>query len=397
CAPARPVSGDQPVDLEHLGVLAVDVDAVGSCEVPDVLRVGVPPVLLRGVLRERRLLALDVARLEREVRLVREVEVVPRDLVAEDRRPLERAQPLGRDRLVVLVDVVKRRLEDGVGSPLVPQLDQELEDLLAMLRERADVEVVDGQVRGGDAELRRRFAHLSRERVRREPLRQRPGRDRERDVAHLRALLDQAGHGRTAAELAVVGVRREHEDALPRVHSATAARAATAVSASAPQNSGSWNSASSARLSTTIAAKASPRPRRTLPPTVAPSARRNASHSAAARSHTSAARPGRPVSTATVVTASCAADGSVPRNPPVPTPTAGWSSAVATPFETSVARAWSARDRPEPPARRSCTCGTATATTATAPAATTTGTSARRRQSTTTAARPPAPSASSAG
>jgi hypothetical protein len=63
-------------------------------------------VLLRGVLRKRRDLALDVPLLEREVGGVRELEVVPRNLVAEHGRALERPQAFLRDRLVILVDVV---------------------------------------------------------------------------------------------------------------------------------------------------------------------------------------------------------------------------------------------------------------------------------------------------
>ena len=90
--------------------------------------------------------------------------------------------------LVVLVDVVQRRLEDEVRLPVVPELDQELEDLLAVVRERPHVEVVHRQVLGRDAELGRRLAHLARERVGREALRQRARRDRERDVADLGAL-----------------------------------------------------------------------------------------------------------------------------------------------------------------------------------------------------------------
>ena len=43
--------GDDPVDLEALRVLAVHVHAVDAREVPDVLGLGVPPVLLRGVAR----------------------------------------------------------------------------------------------------------------------------------------------------------------------------------------------------------------------------------------------------------------------------------------------------------------------------------------------------------
>ena len=110
-----------PVDLEDLGVLAVHVDPVDAGEVPDVLRIGVAAMLLRGVLRERRDLALDVPLLEREVGGVRELEVVPRNLVSEHRRALERTQALLRDRLVILVDVVVRRLEDGVRLQAPPR------------------------------------------------------------------------------------------------------------------------------------------------------------------------------------------------------------------------------------------------------------------------------------
>src|SRR4029453_5498899 len=74
--------GDHAVDLEDLGVLPVDVHAVGAREVPDVLRIGVAPVLLRLVARERRDLALEVTPLERHIGLVPEIEVVPGDLVA---------------------------------------------------------------------------------------------------------------------------------------------------------------------------------------------------------------------------------------------------------------------------------------------------------------------------
>src|SRR5579864_6635366 len=101
------ISGDHAIDLEHLGVLEVHVDAVRAREVPHVFRVCVAAMLLRRVLAERCDLALEMALVEREVRLVGEVEVVPGDLVAEDRRALERAQPLGCDRLMVLVDVVQ--------------------------------------------------------------------------------------------------------------------------------------------------------------------------------------------------------------------------------------------------------------------------------------------------
>ena len=47
------------------------------------------------------------------------------------------------------------------------------------------------------------------------PVRQRPRRDREGDVPHLAARLDEAGHRAPAAELAVVRVRREDERSLP--------------------------------------------------------------------------------------------------------------------------------------------------------------------------------------
>ena len=128
---------------------------------------------------------------------------------------LNARSPSCGDRLVILVDVVQRRLEDDVRLPLVPERDQELEDLLAVLRERAHVEVVHGEVIAGDAELGGRGGDLVPERVGREALGQRAGRDRERDVAHLGALLDEPRHRAAAAELAVVGVRREHERPLP--------------------------------------------------------------------------------------------------------------------------------------------------------------------------------------
>ena len=88
-----------------------------------------------------------------------------------------------------------------------------------MIGERAHVEVVHGQVLGRDAELRRRLAHLARQRVGREALGQRARRDRERDVAHVGAVLDEPGHRAAAAELAVIRVRREHERALDAARS----------------------------------------------------------------------------------------------------------------------------------------------------------------------------------
>src|SRR5918999_2919937 len=84
---------DDPIDLEDLGVLAVDVDAVRARDVPDVLGVRVASVLLGRVLRERGHLALQVRPLEREVGLVVEVEVVPGDLVAENRGSVGGPQP----------------------------------------------------------------------------------------------------------------------------------------------------------------------------------------------------------------------------------------------------------------------------------------------------------------
>src|SRR5205085_1880392 len=98
CATRRPSERDalrdDAVDLEDLGVVPIHVDPVRARDVADVLRVAVSAVLLRGVLRERSDLLLDVLLVERDVRLVGEVEVVPGNLVAEDRRPLERAKAL---------------------------------------------------------------------------------------------------------------------------------------------------------------------------------------------------------------------------------------------------------------------------------------------------------------
>ena len=55
---------------------------------------------------------------------------------------------------------VGRGLQDRVRLPLLPQLDQQLEDLLPVLGERPHLEVVDGQVVRGNADLGRRLAHL---------------------------------------------------------------------------------------------------------------------------------------------------------------------------------------------------------------------------------------------
>src|SRR4051812_30950175 len=83
-AATRRSSNDDAVDLEDLGELAVHVDAVHARKVPDVLRVRVAAVMLGGVLLQGRDLQRDVILLERDVPLILEVEVVPRDLVAED-------------------------------------------------------------------------------------------------------------------------------------------------------------------------------------------------------------------------------------------------------------------------------------------------------------------------
>ena len=182
-----------------------------ASEIPDVLRVRITPVLLGGVARERGDLALDVPLLQRDIRAVGEIEVVPGNLVPENGRPLERTQALLRDRLVILVNVVMRGLEDDLGPPFLPEPDEELEDVLATLGERAYVEVVDRQTVLGNADLGRRFANFPRERVRLEAGGQRTGRDRERDVPHLASAVDEPRHRSTAAELAVVGMRREDE------------------------------------------------------------------------------------------------------------------------------------------------------------------------------------------
>src|SRR4029077_2171294 len=105
-------SSHDAVYLEDLGVLAVHVHAVHAREVPDVLGVRVAAVMLRGVLLERRDLEVDMPLLERGVPLVLEVEVVPRDLVAEDRRALEGAQSLLGDGARVLVAVGGVRVEE---------------------------------------------------------------------------------------------------------------------------------------------------------------------------------------------------------------------------------------------------------------------------------------------
>src|SRR4029077_7724784 len=183
-------SSHDAVYLEDLGVLAVHVHAVHAREVPDVLGVRVAAGVVRSVILQRRDLEVDMPLLECGVPLVLEVEVVPRDLVAEDRRALEGAQSLLGDVAMVWVDVVEARLEDDVRLPLLPQRDEQLEDVLPPFGKGADVEVVHRQRLGWDPQLGRRLGHLARERVGWEARRQRAGRDREGDVADVAAGLD---------------------------------------------------------------------------------------------------------------------------------------------------------------------------------------------------------------
>jgi len=152
------------------------------------------------------------------------------------------------------------RMRDGTTNAPKP---------MAMVGERPNVEVVDGQLLDRDTELGGGLAHLARERVGREPLGQRAGGDRERDIADLAAGLDEPRHRPAAAELAVVGVRREDEHLLPGLdhaaptlstgsdgggfvggavagagfHRRTGISEQSAVSPSSPQNIGSSNSA----------------------------------------------------------------------------------------------------------------------------------------------------------
>src|SRR2546421_12412220 len=81
------------IHLEHLGVLAVHVDAVCPRDVPHVFTVRVAAVLLWGVLLGRCDPTLDMPALEREVRLGGEGEVVPRELVGAARRSPGSAAP----------------------------------------------------------------------------------------------------------------------------------------------------------------------------------------------------------------------------------------------------------------------------------------------------------------
>src|SRR5450759_3783161 len=91
---------DPAVDLEHLGELAADVDAAREGDVADVVLAGVVAVALALVAGQGLHLLLDVALLEPHVALVREVEVVPGDLVGQHRGALEGAQALLGDGLV---------------------------------------------------------------------------------------------------------------------------------------------------------------------------------------------------------------------------------------------------------------------------------------------------------
>src|SRR5450830_1820571 len=174
---------DPAVDLEHLGELAADVDAAREGDVADVVLAGVVAVALALVAGQGLHLLLDVALLEPHVGLVREVEVVPGDLVGQHRGALEGAQAL---------------LGDGL-------------EVLAHGRESAHLEVVHLEVGLGDAENARRGADLVLEDVFREALRDALGGGAEGCVGDLDAVLDEARHGAAAAELAVVGVRRQHE------------------------------------------------------------------------------------------------------------------------------------------------------------------------------------------
>ena len=118
-----------------------------------------------------------------------------------------------------------------------------------MVGEGAHVEVVHGQPVRRDPELGGRLADLAGERVGRKALRQGARRDREGDVADVGSGCDEAGHRPSAPELAVIGVRREHErapdvaDQAGSSGTAPSARAATTISARSAQNVGSSKSA----------------------------------------------------------------------------------------------------------------------------------------------------------
>ena len=166
---------------------------------------------LAGVAGQGLHLLLDVALLEPHVGLVREVEVVPGDLVGQHRGALEGAQALLGDGLVVLVQVDEGGHHHAVWAELLLEDDHLVEDVLAHGREGAHLEVVHLEVGLGDAENARRGADLVLEDVFREALRDALGGGAEGGVGDLDAVLDEARHGAAAAELAVVGVRRQHE------------------------------------------------------------------------------------------------------------------------------------------------------------------------------------------
>ena len=142
---------------------------------------------------------------------MREVEVVPGDLVGHHGGALEGAQALLGHGLVVLMQVDESRHEHAVGVELLLQQDHLLEDLLAHRGESAHGEVVDAQVRFVYAEDGGGLAHLARQDVAREVRRHRLGGGREGGVGDLGARLDEARHGAATTELAVVGVRGQDE------------------------------------------------------------------------------------------------------------------------------------------------------------------------------------------
>src|SRR5579862_10701 len=341
----RPPLGDDAVHLEDLGVLAVHVHAVHARQIADVLLVRIAAVLLGRVVLERCHLQVDVLLLERDVPLVCEVEVVPRDLVAEDRRALEGAEALLGDRAVILVDVVEARLEDDVGLPLLPKRDEQLKDVLPPLGERPHVEVVDGERAFGNAELARRLTHLLRQRVGREARRQRARRDRERDVADVAAGLDEPRHRPATPELAVVRVRREDERSLPGLDHASiiADRRRVAARAMSPKTSQVVGSSKKslyafawAKIATSTSPAASPRP-----PASVRSIRRNAESPNAIRSQRNSARPITPPSATTVTGVLCEALCLMCRRvsfeyafekPPRPTPSTGCRFAIRRPL-----------------------------------------------------------------